>query len=180
MVKRISKRIESESELDKLIKDTRNLRQAIKSIYNPTKFLIINGTEVANYRNSGFPKFGDISNIVTNAINQGYRPLYVIIEESMRYLIEEKELVEYEQALNSGLTHKQLNCKLIESNSIEEHIKQLLKLAYENNAKIMTNENIIETYKSLYLKPGGKFEKFEGKPWQIKYNYEQEQFKIIE
>lgn len=165
MAKR-NKDISSESELKKLIEDTRKLRKTVPQIYNPTINLIVNGTEIANHVQSGFPKFSDIIKVLEQCTPK-YRIITVVNDSSLRYLLEKNEVSVYEEAIKDGIKIKTSSIPITEVSSIEDSIKILLKLALENNAKILSNEDLLASYELI---KNQKPKNFENKEFLVNYS----------
>lgn len=177
MSKKSNRTVKTESDLQKLIEDTRKLRQTPTPVYNPTVFVLINGTEVANHRESGFPKFNDIKRLVEKCITK-YKPILIVVDSSLRYLIPETELDDYENALKQGLLVKtNVLVPIEEVGSYEETVLKLLKLALEKNAKIISNEDLAQSYESIKQKP---LKKFENKKFLVHYKLTNDEIAIFE
>lgn len=177
MSKRTRKDVKTESELQKLIEDTRKLRQASKPIYNPTVNLILNGMEIANYRHSGFPTSKDIVNVLQHCIPK-YKPISVVVDSSLRYLLADDEVSEFEHALKEGIVVKNIVVPIIEVGTEEDVILTILKLALENNAKILTNQNLVENFELIKQQkfPSG----FKDKKFQVFYQIKKSEITIFE
>ena len=148
MSKNTRKVVNNESELQKLIEDTRKLHHVKTTVYNPTVNLILNGTEIANFQTSGFPSFKDIKIVIEQCIPK-YRPISLVVDTSLRFLLPEDEISEYEQVLKGGLQIKSILVSVVEVQSEEDVILTSLKLALEKNAKILANTNLIESYEII-------------------------------
>ena len=177
MSKNTKKVVKTETELKKLIEDTRKLRRAEKPIYKPSVFLILDGLDIANYRKSGFPTFNDVKLVLESCIPK-YKPISVVVDSSMRYLIPEEEVTEFEQALNKGIQVKNVIVQIIEVNSFEQVITRLLKLAVDNNAKVLSNQNLIESYETIKQRKISS--SFIGKQFQVSYKITESEITIFE
>ena len=177
MAKNTRKVVKSESELQKLIEDTRKLCHAVKPSYNPTAYLILNGMEIANYQRSGFPSFEDIKKVLEKCIPT-YKPVSVVTDSSLRYLLSEEETIEYEKALTEGILVKNVRIPIVEVATYEDSIITLLKLAMDNNAKILTNEKILEKY--AIIKQQKAPSSFNGKQFQVSYTITSGEITIFE
>lgn len=180
MVVHMKKRmLKTETELEKLLADTRKMKREIKRIYNPIdKKVIINGTEIMNFRSSGFPKFNDLVRVLEQLILKGFQPISIVIEDSMKYLLEnEEEESAYNDSVKNGLKIKSHTIKIVESSDNLSSIKQMLKIAVSDNLKIVSNENLVASYNSIALQD---FEGFENKKWQINYSLKKDEINIYE
>ena len=177
MSKTPKKIVNTETELKKLIEDTRKLRKAEKPAYKPSVYLVLDGMEIANYRKSGFPTFNDIKLVLETCIPK-YKPISVVIDSSLQFLIPEEEIAEYEQALKSGIQIKNVLIPIVEVVTAEDVIIKLLKLARENNAKVLSNKNLVETYEIIKQKkiPSS----FLGKSFQVSYKINSSEITIFE
>ena len=176
MSKREPSSIKTESDLQKLLEDTRKLRKVMKPEYNPGPYLIINGMEVANYRSSGFPRFSDVKALLTQCIPK-YRPIEIIVDTTLRYLIPTEEQEEYETCLKEGMTIKNVKIPLIEVSDNDALILTLFKHALESNAKILSNLVMVEAYEIIKLrKPKG----FVTIKFQVYYKFEKDQVTLFE
>lgn len=142
------KTVKTESELQKLIEDTRKLRHVSNTVYNPTVNLILNGSEIANFRSSGFPSFKDIKNVLEQTLTR-YKPISIVVDSSLRYLLAEDELSEYEQVLKDGLRIRSVLVQFVEVQSEEDVVLTSLKLALEHNAKVLSNTDLLEGYEAI-------------------------------
>lgn len=177
MSKNTRKDVKTESELQKLIEDTRKLRQASKPIYNPLTNLIVNGMEIANYKHSGFPTSKDIVSVLEHCIPR-YRPIFVVIDSSLRYLLPDDEATEFENSLRDGLSVKNIVVPIVEVGTDEDVILTMLKLALENNAKILANQNLVESYEIIKQQ---KFPSaFKDKKYQVFYQIKSSEITIFE
>lgn len=168
--------IKTESELQKLIEDTRKLRSVVKPVYNPTALIVINGMEVANYQVSGFPKFNDIKRFLEFCIPK-YKPIEVVVDSSLRYLIPEEELEEFEETLKNGIIIKNVRIPFIEVSSNEKLILTLLKHALDNNAKVLSNQNLLESYEIIKQQ---KLKSLENKKFQAHFTITNDEITIFE
>jgi len=166
MSKDTKKVVKTESDLQKLIEDTRKLRKAVKPVYNPNGFVILNGMEIANYRNSGFPTFKDIKLVLEECLHK-YKPVSIVVDSSLRYLLPEDEVPDYEQSLQTGIQIRNIIVPIIEVGTYEDAVIKLLKLALDNNAKVLCNQDLVETYEIIKQKkiPNA----FKGKKFQLSY-----------
>ena len=95
--------VKTEMELKQLLEDTRRMKREIKISYNPQKNVIINGTEILNFRNSGFPNLQDLINLLEYTyLKTAYKPVKVVVEENLLYLFEEKDINFYEKIIAQG------------------------------------------------------------------------------
>jgi len=176
--------IKTIDKLEQLIKEE-NIQQHYTKEFSPKKQtdtnitpLIIDGTEVANFRRSGFPIFNDIIKICQLAIEHFFNPITVVIDESLQLLVNEKEV---------KLVNKIINDKRIEIDGIlvrlviieghENLTENMLNLANNANSRLLINDNdniIVPLYKH-------KFRWLESAPskWQIKYLLQQTDFELI-
>lgn len=177
MSKNRKKVVKTESELQKLIEDTRKLRKAEKPAYKPSVFLILDGMDIANYRRSGFPTFNDIK-LVLEACIPKYKPVAVVIDSSLQYLIPEEEIPVYEEAVNTGIQIKNVLIPIVEVGTYEDAIIKLLKLAIGNNAKILSNKNLVESYEIIKQKKMPSA--FSGKKFQVSYSIKSSEISIFE
>ena len=177
MSNRIRKDVETESELQKLIEDTKKLRQASKPIYNPSVNLILNGMEIANYQHSGFPTSKEIEKVLEHCIPK-YKPLAVVVDSSLRYLLSEDESIEFENYIKEGIPVKNKIIPIIEVGTDEDIILTILKFALDNNAKILTNQNLEQSYETIKQQ---KFPlSFKDKKFQVYYKITSSEITIFE
>lgn len=177
MSKDTKKVVKTESDLQKLLEDTRKLRKVVKPTYNPTVFAILNGMEIANYRNSGFPTFKDIKLVLEECIHK-YKPISIVVDSSLRYLLPEEEVQEYERALEFGIQIKNVLVPIVEVGTYEDAIIKLLKLALENNAKVLSNQDLVESYEIIKQKKIPTA--FTGKKFQLSYKITSDEISIFE
>lgn len=176
MSRKQPKVVKTESELQKLIEDTRKLRKEVKPAYNPTSAVILNGTEIANYETSGFPKYQYIKQIVEKLIPR-YRILICVVDTSLRYLLNEKETSEYEQALHEGIRIKNTVVPIQEVGTYEDIVLTLLKLALKHNAKIVSNEDLKQSYELIKSQ---KLKNFGNKKFQVHYTITEDEITLFE
>lgn len=176
MSRKQTKVVKTESELQKLIEDTRKLRKEVKPTYNPISALIFNGMEIANFRISGFPKYEDIKRLVEHSIPR-YRPMIIVVDTSLRYLLNEKETIEYEQDLHDGLKVKNTVVPIQEVETYEDIVLTLLKLALKHNAKIVSNEDLRKSYELIKSQ---KLKNFGDKKFQIHYTITEDELTLFE
>ena len=132
--------------------------------------------EVANFRTSGFPRFSDVKALLAQCIPK-YRPIEIIVDTTLRYLIPTDEQEEYETCIKEGMTIKNVKIPLIEVADNDTLILTLLKHALESNAKILSNQDMVEAYEIIkQRKPKG----FENKKFQVSYKFEKDQVTLFE
>lgn len=138
--------------------------------------LIISGSEVANTRNPGFPTFAEIIQICEIALEQEFYPITVVIDDSLRYLLDVEDSSLLEKIINDGqFTVANRVIKLIEILGYEAMLTKMLTLGYETNSQILINDSkneIIEVY-------GDKFPWLIKLSWQIKYELLKTRIKLI-
>ena len=93
------KSIDSVGELEEILSDERrkpkatNTSRQAKSL-SPYRPIYIDGSNVANYNARGYPSFKNIVMTVEKCANDGYRPITVICDANLRYLLKEHEGVD--------------------------------------------------------------------------------------
>jgi len=170
--------------LEQIIKEETFQQQYIKkhSVEKQTdskiSALIIDGTEVANFRRSGFPIFKDIVKMCQLTLDHHFNHLTVVIDESLQYLVDEDEASWVKKLINE----KKLD---IEGNSIQlltfsgqdNVIENMLNLADESNSRLLINDDdkiLVPLYKHKF-----SWLKSSSSNWQLKYTIDQTEFKLI-
>ena len=176
--------IKTIDKLEQLIKEE-NIQQHYKKEFSPKKQtdsnitpLIIDGTEVANFRRSGFPVFNDIIKICKLAIEHFFNPITVVIDESLQLLVDEKEV----KLLNKLIKDKRIeidgiSVRLVTIEGHDNLIENMLELANNANSRLLINDNdniIVPLYKHKFT-----WLEFPPSKWQIKYLLQQTDFELI-
>ncbi|MHA2362893.1 MAG: hypothetical protein ACXAC7_02980 [Candidatus Hodarchaeales archaeon] len=158
--------IKSINELERLLEDERS---KFKHEYAPEKQLrykplVIDGSEVANSRKSGFPDFNDIVLVCEEALKQNFSPITVIIDDSLQFLLEhEATILLVETIKEGGFQVKDKYIKLIEVKDQDKATEKILFLAYRTNSRILINNLIKEHYEDKFTFLT------KSKNWQVTY-----------
>ena len=176
--------IKTIDKLEQIIKEE-NIQQHYKKKCTPKKqtdskitALIIDGTEVANFRRSGFPVFKDVVKMCQLTLKHHFNHLTVVIDESLQYLVDEDEASWVKKLINEKKLDIDGNSiQLLSFSGQENVIENMLNLADESNSRLLINDDdkvLVPLYKH-------KFSWLESSSsnWQIKYTIDQTEFKLI-
>lgn len=166
------KDVSSETDLEKILRESR-ANPVYKKEYKPDRQVIIDGVEVTNHRQSGFPKLADLRLVLEELVDQKFQPLAIVVDSTLQFLLEAEESQALVEALVPGfkIPGQLLTVRVFEVKDTETALKKMLKLALNNNARILSNQNLPQTYSTLTQK---KLTTFEGKPWQMRYTISDE------
>ena len=144
--------------------------------YIPSKNAIIDGMEVSNFQNPGFPTFDSIIAMINALIKRGMIPLYVIFDESFPYLLNEQDYDRFNRALKDGINIGQRKIEIVLTKNPDDTIKTLVNYALEYNAKIVVNQDVLDSYEELTQKYPKQFKR---QLWQIKYSITEGKIQFI-
>lgn len=170
--------------LEQIIKEETFQQQYIKkhSVEKQTdskiSALIIDGTEVANFRRSGFPIFKDIVKMCQLTLDHHFNHLTVVIDESLQYLVDEDEASWVKKLINEKKIDIEGNSiQLLTFSGQEKVIENMLNLADESNSRLLINDDdkiLVPLYKHKF-----SWLKSPSSNWQLKYTIDQTEFKLI-
>ena len=150
--------------------------QYIKN-YIPGKNVIVDGMEVSNFENPGFPTFDSITNMLESLIKRGMIPLYVILDESFPYLLNERDYDRFSRVVKEGINLSQRKIEIVLTKNPDDTVKTLVNYALEYNTKIVTNQDVLHSYEILTQEKSPA--QFKRQLWQIKYTIVERKIQFI-